>query len=131
MWLSKIEESAVCCEIQELLETANTPIVLEILKMKVKCVRCGKNGSLTIKTTITRGRAYRYYYVEHSEKRKKSWCFIGKTLPNECLPTGYTKDTQKHAQQKRLVSLRSAQKESLGRALIPRPTAYEAIALPS
>jgi hypothetical protein len=62
--------------------------------MKVKCVKCGKNGSLTMKTTISKGKTYRYFYVEHSEKRKKSWCYIGKELPGEYARAGYTKDTQ-------------------------------------
>jgi hypothetical protein len=51
--------------------------------MKVQCIKCGRNGSLTTKTTITKGRSYRYFYVQHSVKGKKSWCFIGKMLPAE------------------------------------------------
>ena len=75
--------------------------------MKVKCVKCGKNGSLTMKTTVSKVKgvsySYRYFYVEHSVKGKKSWCFVGKELPKEYAPTStvYTKHTQKYTQRKK------------------------------
>ena len=48
--------------------------------------------------TISKGKRYRYFYVEHSRKGKKSWCYIGKQLPKEHTQTRYTNDTQKDTQ---------------------------------
>ncbi len=42
------------------------------------CIKCGKKGSLLIKQTKTRGRTYRYWYVEHWDGIKRSWCYIGR-----------------------------------------------------
>ena len=66
--------------------------------MKVVCAKCDKNGSLTTKTTISKAKKYRYFYVEHSKKGKKSWCYIGKQLPKEYTQIRYTSDTQKDTQ---------------------------------
>ena len=98
--------------------------------MKVKCVKCGKRGSLTMKSTITKGKHYRYFYVEHSEKRRKSWCFIGKELPKEYKRTeskGYTKDTQSDTQTKNPKSLVFQQNGASGgiRTRDPRLTKAE------
>ena len=66
--------------------------------MKVICIKCGKNGSLIRKTTISKGKPYKYFYVEHSTKGKNSWCYIGKVLPKEYTQTPYTNHTQIHTQ---------------------------------
>jgi hypothetical protein len=51
----------------------------------VKCPKCGKEGSLVLKSTKTGDRTYKYYYVEHSIGKRKSWCYLGKfgKLPME------------------------------------------------
>jgi hypothetical protein len=54
----------------------------------VKCIICGKEGSLVLKPTKTKGKAYEYYYVEHSIGKKKTWCYLGKF---EKLPIEYKK----------------------------------------
>ncbi|MBO3757964.1 MAG: hypothetical protein JTT14_02515, partial [Candidatus Brockarchaeota archaeon] len=57
--------------------------------MQVKCVRCQKNGTLTLRQTNSKGITYHYYYVQHVEfiegKRKTTWCYVGKEqdLPEE------------------------------------------------
>jgi hypothetical protein len=48
--------------------------------MKVVCLKCGRNGSLTQKTTVSKGKKYRYFYVEHSTKGKNSWCYVGRNI---------------------------------------------------
>ena len=54
----------------------------------VECIKCNKTGSLTIKPTKSKGKTYKYYYVEHSIGKKKSWCYLGKF---EKLPVKYKK----------------------------------------
>ena len=98
--------------------------------MRVKCVKCGKNGSLTTKTTISKGKRYRYFYVEHSHKGKKSWCYIGKTLPKEYTQTRYTNDTQTDTQTENRLKQSFPKIKSLGRDLNPRPPPYQGDAPP-
>ena len=62
-------------------------------KMQVKCPICGKNGTLTEKTTITKARGkkfkYAYYYIQHKQlikgRRKTVWHYwvSKKDLPKE------------------------------------------------
>ena len=54
-------------------------------KKQVKCVKCGAMGTLTLKTSITKGKRYEYFYVQHTdlETYKKKWCYLGKELPSE------------------------------------------------
>jgi len=57
-------------------------------KKQVKCIKCGKLGTLSLKTSITKGVKRKYYYVQHTdlESYKKSWCYLGSY---EKLPTEY------------------------------------------
>ncbi len=97
--------------------------------MKVACVKCRAHGSLTTKMTVSHGLIYRYYHVEHSNKGKKSWCYIGKKIPEECTQTRYRNDTQKDTHT-RTPEVACLNERSLGRASIPRLTVYETVALP-
>ena len=61
--------------------------------MQVKCPVCGKNGTLTEKTTITKTKTkkfkYTYYYIQHKQviegRQKTVWHYLGKfeDLPRE------------------------------------------------
>jgi hypothetical protein len=61
---------------------------------RVKCIKCGEIGNLTIKKTKSHGTAYEYYYVQHyiKENDKIRWCYLGKY---ESLPTEYKEILQK------------------------------------
>ena len=50
---------------------------------KVKCQKCGNEGYLIVKQTVSKGIKYRYWYVKHNVDDKIKWCYIGKTLPAE------------------------------------------------
>lgn len=54
--------------------------------MKVKCIKCGRKGTLGIKKTVSKGNVYRYYYLQHydPESKKRTWCYLGKysSLPD-------------------------------------------------
>ena len=50
---------------------------------KVKCLKCGSDGILLVKQTVSKGIKYQYWYVKHTVDRKIKWCYIGKTLPEE------------------------------------------------
>ena len=52
----------------------------------VTCIKCNKKGSLVIKPTKSKGYTYKYWYVEHWDGTKRSWCYIGK---DEDLPAEY------------------------------------------
>jgi hypothetical protein len=52
----------------------------------VICTKCGEQGSLIFRSTKTKGKSYKYYYIEHSIGRKKSWHYLGKF---EHLPVAY------------------------------------------
>jgi len=56
-------------------------------KMQVKCAKCGKLGTLTLKSSYTRGVKRQYYYIQHTDLKtyKKNWCYLGKfsQLPSE------------------------------------------------
>jgi len=56
----------------------------------VVCIKCGAKGTLTLKTSITKGKRYEYFYVQHTnlENYSKSWCYLGKY---DKLPTEYKK----------------------------------------
>ena len=69
----------------------------------VTCIKCNKEGSLTIKQTKSKGITYKYWYVEHHLKGDKiKWCYLGKF---EKLPEEYKllihKDTQADTQKNR------------------------------
>jgi hypothetical protein len=49
----------------------------------VTCTKCGKKGSLVKKQTKSKGYAYEYWYVEHWTGIKRTWCYIGKKLPED------------------------------------------------
>jgi hypothetical protein len=65
--------------------------------MRVTCIKCGKEGSLMIKQTVSKDITYRYYYVKHLVSKKIKWCYIGKELPQE-YQTLVHKGTQKSTQ---------------------------------
>ena len=57
--------------------------------MQVTCPKCGNEGTLTLRLTISKGIRYRYYYVQHvsfNGKRKTKWCYLGKYKD---LPKGF------------------------------------------
>ena len=49
----------------------------------VKCLKCGNDGYLMTKQTVSKGITYQYWYVKHFVNKKIKWCYIGKTLPTE------------------------------------------------
>ena len=53
--------------------------------VKVQCIKCNREGSLTKKQTKSKGRTYVYWYVEHHIGDKIKWCYLGKydKLPEE------------------------------------------------
>ena len=59
-------------------------------KKAVVCIKCGAKGTLTLKTSITKGKRYEYFYVQHTnlENYSKSWCYLGKY---DKLPAEYKK----------------------------------------
>jgi hypothetical protein len=50
---------------------------------KVKCQKCGNEGYLIAKQTVSKGMKYQYWYVKHNLDDKIKWCYIGKALPAE------------------------------------------------
>jgi len=56
--------------------------------VKVQCIKCGREGSLTTKQTKSRGHTYEYWYIEHHIGDKIKWCYLGKY---EKLPEQYKK----------------------------------------
>jgi hypothetical protein len=50
---------------------------------KVKCQKCGNQGYLIVKQTVSKGIRYQYWYVKHNVDDKIKWCYVGKTLPVE------------------------------------------------
>ena len=70
--------------------------------MQVQCIKCKKKGTLS-KNQYRRGdRKYEYYCIQHVIAGKRTWCYIGKTLPDEykmrliqkeSLSTTYTQPT--------------------------------------
>ena len=66
--------------------------------VKVQCIKCSREGSLTKKQTKSKGITYEYWYVEHHIGDKIKWCYLGKY---EKLPDHYKslihKDTQTNA----------------------------------
>jgi len=58
-------------------------------------VQNDEKGSLVIKQTKSKGRTYKYYYIEHHIGDKIKWCYGGKC---ESLPVPYKRlidqDTQ-------------------------------------
>ena len=67
--------------------------------VKIQCPKCDREGSLTTKKTISKGRIYRYWYIEHHIGNKIKWCYLGKykKLPEE-LKKLIHKDTQTDTQ---------------------------------
>jgi len=63
--------------------------------VKVQCIKCNREGSLTKKKTKSKGITYVYWYIEHHIGKKIKWCYLGKY---EKLPEEYKslihKDTQ-------------------------------------
>ena len=70
--------------------------------VQVTCIKCGREGSLTKKQTVSKGITYEYWYVEHHIGKKIKWCYLGKF---EKLPEQYKqlihKDTQHYTQNDR------------------------------
>jgi len=46
---------------------------------RVKCIKCGRIGNLTIKKTKSHGTNYEYCYIQHyiKETDKIEWCYLG------------------------------------------------------
>ena len=49
----------------------------------VKCLKCGNEGYLMVKQTVSKKITYQYWYVKHFANKKIKWCYIGKTLPTQ------------------------------------------------
>ena len=63
--------------------------------VNVSCLKCNREGSLLIKQTKSKGKTYRYYYIEHHIGNKIKWCYLGKY---EVLPDEYKKLIHKDTQ---------------------------------
>ena len=63
--------------------------------VKVICIKCGREGSLTKKKTVSKGITYEYWYVEHHVGKKIKWCYLGKY---EKLPEQYKRLIHKNTQ---------------------------------
>ena len=63
--------------------------------VKVQCIKCGRDGSLTTKQTKSRGHTYEYWYIEHHIGDKIKWCYLGKYKK---LPEQYKKLIHKDTQ---------------------------------
>jgi hypothetical protein len=68
--------------------------------VSVTCLKCNREGSLTVKKTKSKGITYEYWYVEHHVGAKIEWCYLGKTekLPDAykaLIPADTQTDTQK------------------------------------
>jgi len=63
--------------------------------VKVQCIKCSREGSLTKKQTKSKGITYVYWYVEHHIGNKIKWCYLGKY---EKLPDAYKKLIHKDTQ---------------------------------
>ncbi len=50
---------------------------------KVTCLKCGNQGYLIVKQTVSKGIRYQYWYVKHNVDDKIKWCYVGKILPSE------------------------------------------------
>ena len=50
---------------------------------KAICIKCGKEGYLITKQSVSKGTTYFYWYVKHTANKKIKWCYIGKTVPEE------------------------------------------------
>lgn len=63
-------------------------------RARVKCIKCGRVGNLTIKKTKSHGTEYEYYYVRHylNESDEIEWCYLGSY---ELLPKDYREKLQK------------------------------------
>jgi len=85
--------------------------------MRVKCPKCGMEGTLTKRLTISDGKRYFYYYVQHVQtvegKTKRTWHYYGKL---EDVEKPIHKDnqiyTQNNIKDKKLNFKPNSQKES-------------------
>ena len=46
--------------------------------VRVTCIKCNREGSLTKKQTKSKGITYEYWYIEHHIGKKIKWCYLGK-----------------------------------------------------
>jgi len=67
--------------------------------VQVTCIKCGREGSLTKKQTVSKGITYEYWYVEHHIGKKIKWCYLGKF---EKLPEQYKQLIHKNTQNIRI-----------------------------
>ncbi len=65
------------------------------MMVKVQCIKCGREGSLTRKQTKSKGITYVYWYIEHHIGDKIKWCYLGKF---DKLTDGYKTIIQKDTQ---------------------------------
>jgi hypothetical protein len=63
--------------------------------VKVQCIKCDREGSLTKKQTKSKGITYEYWYIEHHIGDKIKWCYLGKY---EKLPEDYKRRIHKNTQ---------------------------------
>jgi hypothetical protein len=56
--------------------------------MHVTCIKCQKQGSLSLNHYTSHGHKYKYYGIQHynSQTKKRHWCYLGKY---ESLPKSY------------------------------------------
>ena len=103
---------------------------------KVKCLKCGNEGYLITKQTVSKGIKYQYWYVKHNIGDKIKWCYVGKTLPveyNELIPKientqSSTQNSTQNIEEPNNLKSSSVEENMGGRSLawlghrLPKPT---------
>jgi len=93
--------------------------------VKVQCIKCKREGSLTKKQTKSKGITYEYWYIEHHIGNKIKWCYLGKfeKLPDEYkqlihkYTQTYTQNTSKSETSKSCFSNQNSLEKNGGRSL--------------
>jgi hypothetical protein len=71
------------------------------LHLKIRCIKCNKEGTLIHKKSTSKGNVYRYFYVKHYQP-KIQWCYLGKY---DKLPKAY-KELFEETNQRQNIQLR-------------------------
>ncbi len=100
--------------------------------MQMTCPKCGNQGTLTLRLTISKGIRYHYYYVQHvsfNEKRKTKWCYLGKhedlsneikeLMKNEAYTQMYTQTDTQTPQELDELNLRTLRENTQENSLSP------------
>ena len=85
--------------------------------MKVKCPKCGKEGTLTRRLTISNNKRYFYLYVQHVQtvegRTKRVWHYYGKIEDVKSIHKNDQNYTQKTSKTEKLKSSSNSQKEDV------------------